>query len=157
MARPFNNYGPGLKLQDGRVIPDFVRNTLAGDDIVMLSDGAPTRTFCYIADAVVGYLKILVRGQSGEPYNIGIETPEISMRTLADTVAQTSRDLWDYEGKVVHQSSNESAYLTDNPQRRCPDISKAREQLDYNPEISVEQGIRNTLNWYYYNRGGEAA
>ncbi len=66
MARPFNNYGPGLKITDGRVIPDFARDVLAGRDIVMLSDGSPTRTFCYATDAIVGYYKVLVRGGAGE-------------------------------------------------------------------------------------------
>jgi nucleoside-diphosphate-sugar epimerase len=70
-ARPFNNFGPGLKITDGRVIPDFSRNILANQDIVMLSDGSPKRTFCYAADAIVGYYKVLVRGRNGEPYNIG--------------------------------------------------------------------------------------
>ena len=157
MARPFNNYGPGLKLQDGRVLPDFTKNALEGQDIVMLSDGAPTRTFCYIADSVVGYLKILTRGGKGEPYNIGIEKPEISMRELADTVVASAKDLWGYEGQVVLKQSEEADYLTDNPQRRCPDITKARTELDYNPEILVDDGITRALNWYYYNRGGAVA
>ncbi len=79
MARPFNNYGPGLKITDRRVLPDFARDVLAGRDIVMLSDGSPKRTFCYSADAITGYYKILVQRPAGEAYNIGIERPEISM------------------------------------------------------------------------------
>jgi dTDP-glucose 4,6-dehydratase/UDP-glucuronate decarboxylase len=63
IARPFNNYGPGLKITDGRVIPDFARDVLASRDIVMFSDGSPTRTFCYATDAITGY-KVLVRGSS---------------------------------------------------------------------------------------------
>lgn len=157
MARPFNNYGPGLKVTDGRVLPDFARDALAGKDIVMLSDGSPTRTFCYVADAVVGYLKILTRGSPGEPYNIGIETPELSMRELAEMVSASARSLWGYSGKVVHRSSGEAAYLTDNPNRRCPNIEKARKDLDYTPEIAVQDGVMRTLNWYFYNRDGEAA
>ena len=85
VARPFNNYGPGLKITDGRVIPDFARDILAGRDIVMLSDGSAQRTFCYVADAVAGYYKILVKGRPGEAYNVGVETPEISMAELAGT------------------------------------------------------------------------
>lgn len=65
IARPFNNYGPGLKITDRRVIADFARDIIAGRDLVLLSDGGPTRTFCYVADAVVGYYKILVRGRGG--------------------------------------------------------------------------------------------
>ncbi len=92
MARPFNNYGPGLKLTDGRVLPDFARDALEGRDIVMRSNGSPTRTFCYITDALVGYLKVLVRGRRGEPYNIGIEKPETSMRELADLVVHHANE-----------------------------------------------------------------
>jgi UDP-glucuronate decarboxylase len=72
IARPFNNYGPGLKITDRRVIPDFVNDILAGKNIQMLSDGTPTRTFCYVADAIIGYYKFLIRGQKGEAYNIGV-------------------------------------------------------------------------------------
>jgi len=63
MARPFNNYGPGLKITDKRVIPDFARDIFAGRDLVMYSDGKPTRTFCYSADSITGYYKVLVKGQ----------------------------------------------------------------------------------------------
>ena len=82
-ARPFNNYGPGLKITDKRVIPDFAREIFAGRDLVMFSDGKPTRTFCYSGDSIVGYYKVLVNGRDGEPYNIGTEKPEISMSELA--------------------------------------------------------------------------
>ena len=105
-------------------------------DIVLRSDGSPTRTFCYVADAIVGYLKVLTRGRAGEPYNIGIEAPEISMRQLADLVVAHAKDLWGYAGRVIHQASTESAYLTDNPNRRCPDIRKARSELGYDPQIT---------------------
>ena len=148
IARPFNNYGPGLKITDGRVLPDFARDVLAGRDIVMLSDGSPTRTFCYITDALSGYLRVLVNGRRGEPYNIGIETPEISMRELAERVQKVAGELWGYEGKVIHQPSKEQAYLTDNPNRRCPIIEKARKEIGYAPEVDAETGIRRTLNWY---------
>jgi UDP-glucuronate decarboxylase len=100
-ARPFNNYGPGLKITDKRVLPDFARDIFAGRDIVMLSDGSPTRTFCYIADAIVGYYKILIKGRPGEAYNIGVETPEISMAQLAEHVTSLGRELFGYTGKVV--------------------------------------------------------
>jgi dTDP-glucose 4,6-dehydratase/UDP-glucuronate decarboxylase len=157
IARPFNNYGPGLKITDGRVLPDFARDALAGRDIVMLSDGSPTRTFCYITDALSGYLKVLVNGRRGESYNIGIEKPEISMRELAERVQQAAGELWGYQGKVVHKASDEKVYLTDNPNRRCPVIEKARTELGYAPEVNADTGIRRTLNWYWFNRQGELA
>ncbi|MGB7180939.1 MAG: NAD-dependent epimerase/dehydratase family protein [Burkholderiaceae bacterium] len=152
IARPFNNYGPGLKLTDARVLPDFVRDVLADRDIVMLSDGSPTRTFCYIADAIVGYYKILFKGRNGEAYNIGIETPEISMRELADRVVAESADLFGYQGKVVMKNSGDKDYLVDNPNRRSPIIEKARSELGYNPSIDVNEGLRRALIWYQDNQ-----
>ena len=148
MARPFNNYGPGLKLEDRRVPPDFARNVLRGEDIVMLSDGAPTRTFCYVADAIVGYFKILVRGRRGEAYNIGVGGPEISIADLADRFVAAGRELFDYSGTVVRKTADDPNYLTDNPNRRCPDITKARTALDYEPQIALDDGLRRSLLWY---------
>ena len=102
MARPFNNYGPGLKITDRRVLPDFARDIMAGRDIVLLSDGSPRRTFCYVADAVIGYYKILVKGRSGEAYNIGVETPEVSMLEVAERLAGLARDLVGYKIGRAH-------------------------------------------------------
>jgi nucleoside-diphosphate-sugar epimerase len=148
IARPFNNYGPGLKLTDRRVIPDFARDVLAGRDIVMLSDGAATRTFCYVADAVVGYYRTLVRGRPGESYNVGVEAPEISMLDLARRVADHGRSLFGYRGRVTHRSSADGDYLVDNPSRRCPIIDKARTELGYEPVVTLDDGIERTLVWY---------
>ncbi len=152
VARPFNNYGPGLKITDRRVIPDFARDIFAGRDITMLSDGSAKRTFCYAADAVTGYYKVLVRGGPGEAYNIGIESPEVSMRDLADKLTAIGRELFGYRGRVVTGRSEDAEYLTDNPNRRCPIIAKAREQIGYNPTISLDDGLRRTLVWYSGNR-----
>src|SRR2546425_9400755 len=107
VARPFNNYGPGLKIADRRVLPDFARDILAGRDIVMLSDGTAKRTFCYVADAVVGYYKILVKGRPGEAYNIGVETPEISMCELAEKMAALGRGIFGYQGNVIQKQSSD--------------------------------------------------
>ncbi|MGJ7442271.1 NAD-dependent epimerase/dehydratase family protein [Aquipuribacter sp. MA13-6] len=155
VARPFNNYGPGLKITDGRVLSDFARDVLAGRDIVMLSDGSPTRTFCYVADAVVGYFKILVRGRAGEAYNIGTETPEISMAELADRVVAAASAELGYTGCVVRGESSDAEYLTDNPNRRCPVITKAREELGYDPTVQVDEGLRRALIWYRDNATAE--
>jgi UDP-glucuronate decarboxylase len=156
-ARPFNNYGPGLKITDRRVIPDYARDGLAGRDIVMLSDGSPTRTFCYVADAVVGYYKVLVKGRPGEAYNVGAEKPEISMLRLADRVVSIATELFDYRGKVVRMKDLPKDYLVDNPNRRCPVIAKARTELGYNPSISLDEGLRRSLLWYNENRIAEEA
>jgi UDP-glucuronate decarboxylase len=157
IARPFNNYGPGLKITDGRVLPDFARDVLAGRDIVMLSDGSPTRTFCYATDAIIGYYKVLVRGRSGEAYNIGIDRPEISVADLAGLVVGHARDLFGYTGQVVLGKSAETDYLVDNPNRRCPVIDKARSELDYSPTVLPDEGVYRALVWYHHNPVAEAA
>jgi len=154
IARPFNNYGPGLKITDRRVLPDFARDVLAGCNIVMLSNGSPSRTFCYISDAIIGYYKILVSGRSGEAYNIGTENPEVTIADLAENVVELSRDLFGFAGKVIRQTSDDQAYLVDNPNRRCPVIEKARVDLGYNPRIEFEEGLRRTLIWYQDNQDG---
>jgi UDP-glucuronate decarboxylase len=148
VARPFNNYGPGLKITDRRVLADFARDVLAGRDIVMFSDGSPRRTFCYVADAVIGYYKVLVNGRPGEAYNIGVEEPEISIRDLAELVVAEARELLDYRGRVVQRPVPDGTYLVDNPTRRCPVIAKARTELGYNPAVSLREGLRRSLIWY---------
>lgn len=148
MARPFNNYGPGLRIDDGRVIPDFCRAILEGRDIVMHSDGSPSRTFCYSADAVAGYYRVLVRGRPGEAYNIGVESPEVSMKDLAGRLASIAGNQFGYNGRVVTEASAEADYLVDNPQRRCPIIVKARTELGYTPRVELDEGLRRSLLWY---------
>ncbi len=157
IARPFNNFGPGLKISDRRVIPDFARDVLDGRDIVLLSDGSASRTFCYVADAVSGYFKVLVKGRPGEPYNIGVERPEVSMAELAQRIAATAGELFGFEGAVVRQASSDPDYLVDNPNRRCPVIEKARTELGYAPTVTLDEGLRRALLWYAGNRDAEAA
>ena len=100
---------------------------------------------------------VLVRGDAGEAYNVGIDRPEISMAQLADLVIKTARDLFDYRGKVVLGKAKEADYLVDNPNRRCPVIEKAREKLGYSPKVLVEEGVRRSLIWYFHNQVAEAA
>jgi UDP-glucuronate decarboxylase len=156
-VRPFNNYGPGLKISDRRVLPDFARNILSDRDVLILSDGTPMRTFCYVADAIVGYYKALVRGGIGEAYNIGTESPEISMTDLANMMVASAEDLFSYKGSVVMGQTTDQDYLVDNPNRRCPDISKARTQLGYEPIVPLDEGLRRLLMWYSANSEGEDA
>lgn len=147
IVRPFNNYGPGLKITDRRVIPDFFRDVLADRDIVIHSDGTPTRTFCYISDAMTGYLLALFSDEEGETFNIGNDKPEISIKDVAQMVIDVSGKSL----KVVYQPSADPGYLKDNPQRRCPDISKARRVLGYEPLVSLEEGLSRLYRWYVEN------
>lgn len=144
MVRPFNNYGPGLRLTDKRVLPDFFTDVLAGRDLRVLSDGTPTRTFCYASDAVTGYLLALLSSGSGEAYNIGADNLEISMRDLAGLVTNVAGGALG----VTCEVSKDRAYLTDNPQRRCPDLTKARTKLGYNPLVGLEEGLSRLHHWY---------
>lgn len=146
IIRPFNNYGPGMRLNDGRVVADFANAVRQNRDIVMFSDGSPTRSFCYISDAVTGYLKCLLHAADGfDTYNIGMDKPEISIRTLAEIYAEAGREVLHYKGGIQFGVHEDKAYLQNNPNRRCPDISKARQQLGYDPAISVEEGVRRFL------------
>mgnify|MGYP003586817648 CR=1 FL=1 len=144
VARPFNNYGPGMSLGDKRVPSDFANAVIKNQDIEILSDGSPKRTYCYVADAVVGYLKVLTYGKY-DYFNIGIEKPEISVRELSDIYKRKGEKLCSYSGNITFKESMDKHYLTDNPNRRCPCIDKARKLLNYEPEIQVEQGVERYL------------
>lgn len=154
VARPFNNYGPGMKINDKRVPADFAKAIYENRDIVILSNGAPTRTFCYIADAIVGYIKILLHGKY-DYFNIGIDKPEISIRELADIYVTVGKEIFDYKGKVVYDISEDKEYLTHNPERRCPNITKAKNELYYKPSIEIQEGIRRFLTFIKENDEGE--
>lgn len=157
IARPFNNYGPGLKVTDKRVIPDFAQNILNNEDMVLLSDGSPTRTFCYITDAVVGYYRLLIRGRKAEAYNIGTEKPEIPMYELAEKMSTIGRELFQYDKHVIKKESDDRDYLTDTPNQRCPSIEKAINDLEYNPRVTLDEGLRRTMIWYHrYHQGVDA-
>ena len=140
IARPFNNYGPGMHLGDKRVPADFARAIFSNQDIEIFSDGSPTRTFCYISDAITGYLKVLAYPKF-DYFNIGIDRPEISIETLAQIFAANGKKVFNYSGKVLFNSPPEKDYLTHNPNRRCPKIEKARKLLSYSPAIVVENGV----------------
>ncbi len=140
VVRPFNNYGPGMKINDKRVPADFAKAIYENNNISILSDGSPTRTFCYISDAIIGYLKILLYGKY-DFFNIGIDFPEISIKELADIYVEEGKKIFNYTGEVLYEISEDKDYLTNNPERRCPDISKARNVLNYNPSIEVREGV----------------
>jgi len=153
VARPFNNYGPGMKLNDKRVPADFAKNILNQQDIVILSNGTPKRTFCYIADAIAGYLKILLYGKY-DYFNIGIERPEISISELANIYQNAGKEIFGYTGDIRFNVSEDENYLVNNPERRCPSIDKARTLLGYKPEILVEEGIYRFLQFIRQSQGG---
>lgn len=145
IARPFNNYGPGLAIGDKRVIPDFFNDITKGKNIRILSDGQATRTFCYVSDAVTGYIQLLLSNYNGEAFNIGTEFPEISMKELANKILEITGSV---NLKVDFEESKEVDYLVDNPNRRCPNIDKAKHLLNFMPSINLEEGLKRTYNYY---------
>lgn len=152
IARPFNNYGPGMNLNDKRLPADFAKAVIEGRNLEILSDGTPTRTFCYISDAITGYLKVLLHGQF-DVFNIGNDKPELSVREFAELFTNAGKDIFNYQGVISFQVSSDKEYLTDNPNRRCPDISKARTILNYNPSVMVNEGIKRYLEFLKINKG----
>ena len=141
--RPFNFYGPGQRLDDQRIVPDLMSAVLKREPIVLFSDGRATRSFCYITDAIAGLMLVWLNGRRGEPYNIGNDE-EISIGDLARLAADLARPALPVEFRV----SPDAAYLTDNPQRRCPDITKARRDLGFAPLVPVRAGLARTLASY---------
>ena len=152
IARPFNNYGPGMNINDKRLPADFAKAVHEGRDLIMYSNGKPTRTFCYIADAITGYLKVLLHGKLAV-FNIGIDTPEISVAEFAALFIKNAKKVYDYSGEVVFEISSDQEYMKDNPNRRCPNIDKAKEILDYHPSIYVDEGIGRYLKFLKINNG----
>jgi len=142
IVRPFNVYGPGMQQADYRVLPNFAGRILAGKPVSIYGTGEQTRTFCYISDAVTGFLKVLLRGIQGEAYNVGNSNPEISMLELARLFGQVIR-------KKVHINRIEypDAYPADEPMRRCPDLTKIRMQLAYEPVVPLKEGLRRFMKW----------
>lgn len=142
-ARPFNVYGPGLKLDDRRVIPDFFNDAIRKRKIRILSDGTPSRSFCYISDAVKGFMLVLLSEFDGEAFNIGNDMTEISMRGIAELIAEIAGNV-----TIEYKRSKEIDYLTDNPQRRCPDLAKSKSYLSYYPKVGLETGLKRMYQWY---------
>ena len=117
---------------------------LAGDDLVIFSDGKSTRTFCYVSDAVTGYFLCLLYGEYGY-FNIGIEKPEIMVSELAAIYQDAAQEIFGFQGRIRYKTSEDPEYLTHNPGRRCPIIMKARETLGYNPQVYIAEGVRRYL------------
>lgn len=144
IIRPFNVYGPGQRLDDQRVFPDFLRAALSGGPIIMFSDGLATRSFCYVADAIDAIFRVLLTAPSGEAYNVGNDEVELSMRALADHFV----DVTGGAISVEYRNSADKDYTTDNPQRRCPDLTKLRTACGWAPQIGIQEGIRRCLESY---------
>ncbi|MBI5836211.1 MAG: NAD-dependent epimerase/dehydratase family protein [Candidatus Eisenbacteria bacterium] len=146
IVRPFNFYGPGMAAADYRVLPTFACSALKGESLKVFGGGSQTRTMCYLSDGIAGCLRVLLLGTPGEPYNIGNTDPEISIMDLAKLLRDVTGlpleiELFEYP----------DAYPTDEPMRRCPDLSKAFGHLGYRPRVGLRDGLRRFMAWAEHN------
>jgi UDP-glucuronate decarboxylase len=152
IVRPFNVFGPGMKHNDRRVVPMFAYQALNGQPITVHGDGHQTRTFCYITDAMIGFLKALLIGRPGEAYNIGNADNEIAMRDLAQVFVDLAHDPAYAKASAGRHASWQlipypANYPAGEPQRRCPDLTKAAQELGYRPAVDFRTGLTRALNW----------
>lgn len=135
IVRPFNVYGPGMSLEDYRVLPNIARSLSRDEEIVIYGTGQQTRTFCYVTDAIRAVLALMVHGESGEAYNVGNSGPEVTMEQLArKCLAVTGRHV------PIVLRDPPASYPGDEPQRRCPDLSKISRW--YAPRVGLDEGLR---------------
>ena len=137
IVRIFNTYGPRMRVDDGRAIPAFISQALRGEPITAFGDGSQTRSFGYIDDLVEGILR-LIQADYHDPVNIG-NPGEYTIRQLAERIIGLTKS----SSRIVFRPLPQ-----DDPKQRCPDITKARELLKWQPQVSLEEGLRRTIPWF---------
>ena len=142
IIRPFNIYGPGMNQKDYRIFPNFISNILANKELNIYGSGKQTRTYCYVTDAIEGFLKVIYYGKSGEVYNIGNNKPEVSVKDVFKILNKIT-DKKISAKFITHPKS----YPDDEPQRRCPNTNKAKKDLRYTAKIKLEVGLKKFLSW----------
>jgi dTDP-glucose 4,6-dehydratase len=136
IARIFNTYGPRMRLDDGRVVPNFIVQSLTGEPLTVYGDGSQTRSFCYIDDLVDGLYRLL-RSDEALPVNLG-NPIELSILTLAEEINSIT-------GNKAGIKRIPDGRAPADPQRRKPDISKAKELLDWTPTVDLKTGLEMTI------------
>jgi UDP-glucuronate decarboxylase len=140
-VRPFNIFGPGMAHTDRRVVPMFTYEAMHYHSLPLFRDGLQTRTFCYIDDAIEGFLRVVLDGRVGEAYNIGNSLNEISMLDLA----RLFRDFFPEVSFTLKPYPDE--YPADEPLRRCPDVSKAVDDLGFYAKWTLARGLLEFVEW----------
>jgi dTDP-glucose 4,6-dehydratase len=137
IARIFNTYGPRMQLQDGRVVPAFMDQALRGLPLTVFGDGSQTRSFCYVSDLVDGLVRL---SQSDERYPVNLGNPlELTILEFAECISQ----LMGLEQEIRHEP-----LPADDPKRRQPDISKAKRLLGWEPKVSLQEGLKETVEYF---------
>ena len=138
VARIFNTYGPCMAVGDGRVVRNFIVQALRGEDLTVYGDGSHSRSFCYFDDLIEGIMRHMAHPSETGPINLGNET-EHTMLELAETGIRTVGG----SSRITFQELPE-----DDPTQRRPDISKARAALGWEPKVSLEDGLAETINYF---------
>jgi len=141
IARIFNTYGTRMRPHDGRVVPNFVAQALAGEPLTVFGDGSQTRSLCHVSDTARGLLMLAASGHPG-PMNIG-NPHELTVREIADTILAATGS----GSTVVHADLPE-----DDPKVRCPDITLARTELGWEPRVDLADGLASTIEWFASSR-----
>lgn len=138
IIRIFNTYGPRMAPDDGRVISNFITQALRGDDLTVYGDGTQTRSFCYVDDLIEGMLRLMDQDEHTGPVNIGNPVENTMLELAQAVIAATGSN-----SKVVHRPLPK-----DDPQKRCPDITRARTWLGWEPQVPLAAGLEKTIDWY---------
>ncbi len=141
IVRPFHTYGPGMALDDGRVYADFVANIIKDQNIILNSDGKAKRAFCYLTDATIGFLTVLVNGENGEAYNVGNPQEEYSILELANILVNLYPEK---KIEVILNKTINADYLKSTITRNSPNIDKLK-KLNWNPTVTIEKGFKRTV------------
>ena len=139
LVRIFNTYGPRMRKDDGRVVSNFINQAISGSPLTVYGNGNQTRSFCYVSDMVEGiYQAMYAENSDGEIFNLG-NPEEYKVIDFANKI------------KSMTNSNSETVYSDlpeDDPSRRCPDISKAKEVLNWEPKVKVDEGLQKTIEYY---------
>ena len=137
IVRIFNTYGPRMRMRDGRAVPNFIGQALRGEDLTIYGDGTQTRSFCHVSDLVEGVLR-LMRSDTNDPVNIG-NPDEMTVAGIAEEIIRLTGS----SSRIVHRP-----LPVDDPKVRQPDITRAREILDWEPRVSLTEGLTRTIAWF---------
>ncbi len=137
IVRIFNTYGPRMRLNDGRVVPNFIKQALLGEPMTVYGDGSQTRSFCYVDDLVDGILRLLF-SDLDQPCNIG-NPAEMTIKQFAEAIIKFSNS----KSTIVYEP-----LPVDDPKQRKPDITRARQRLHWEPKVALEQGIGKTMAYF---------
>lgn len=137
IVRIFNTYGPRMRINDGRAIPNFLKQALTGKDLTAYGDGSQTRSFCYVSDLIEGIYRLLM-SDLNEPCNIG-NPVEMTIQQMAEKILQASGS----KSKIIYAPLPE-----DDPKVRQPNINKAKEHLGWKPQVKLDEGLKTTMDYF---------